>query len=95
MENIVLKVRFSFFEEIGYKSLNNEFLEYYLIKNSNDYGIKVVKECDNQGYVYEEVFYFKNLGDLNKATKILEVLARNKVTPIGADEIINDLINNE
>ncbi len=92
MESIVLKERLNFSEETS-SALEKEFLEYYLIKNVDDYGIKVVKKCDDDSFFYEEVFCFKSLGSVDRANEIIEILARNKVTPIGADEIISDLLS--
>lgn len=75
-------------------------LEYYkrinedeIVKNKNaKYGISVIKTeyiPNNTRTESKELKYLSN--DENKINKVLTILKENKVTPIGVDDVINDL----
>ena len=75
-------------------------LEYYLIESEYNhgvdccgeklYGIEVVKK-DNDQYIESELI--KNLSNSREDTKgILNILAKNTVTPIGLSSVIDDLM---
>ncbi len=73
-------------------------LEYYKIESKENtkeaYGIEVVKTEYKQGNILVER---KTLDEItsneNVANNILELFKRNEVTPISADEIIEDLFS--
>lgn len=73
-------------------------LEYYKIKNEEDnkdaYGIEVIKTQYIEDSVFVERKTLDKITDNEDiANNILDLFKRNEVTPISADEIIEDLFN--
>lgn len=73
-------------------------LEYYKIENEEDtkesYGIEVVKTEYMQNDILVERKRLDEITDNEKvANNILDLFKRNEVTPISADEIIEDLFD--
>lgn len=92
--DVILKRKTKFMDdEVKKHDMCSKMLEYYLIKNSFSYGVKVIKKQGEKKCVYEEVFYAENVGDYRKANNVIEIFARNKVTPVGANDVLEDLIN--
>ena len=91
-DSVVLKRKTKFMDdEVKKHGMCGKMLEYYLIQNSLNYGVKVIKKQGKDSFLYEEVFYAKNVGDYDKANNVIELFARNKVTPIEANEVLEDL----
>ena len=87
---IVVKV-----EKIDYEKNFYEFIvEYYKIfhENSKKIGIEVIKKIKIEN---DEIIERKEVDDIldseEKADKLLEILKRNKVTPIALKDVIDDL----
>ena len=87
---IVVKV-----EKIDYEKNFYEFIvEYYKIfhENSKKNGIEVIKKIKIEN---DEIIERKEVDDIldseEKADKLLEILKRNKVTPIALKDVIDDL----
>ena len=92
MNSKILKRKTKFMDdEVKKHDMCSKMLEYYLIQNSFSYGIKVIKRQGKDKCLYEESFYAENVGDYKKANNVIEIFARNKVTPIGANEVLEDL----
>lgn len=79
-------------------------LEYYKIinedefinKDSAKYGIKIVKTEYIKDDIKTENKEIKHLSDNEEKTnQILEVLKRNEVTPIGVQDIMQDLLQDQ
>ena len=73
-------------------------LEYYKIENEENtkdaYGIEVVKnEYINDDILVERKTLDKITDNEDVANNILDLFKRNQVTPISADEIVEDLFN--
>lgn len=70
-------------------------LEYYQIEKETDskpYGIKIVKKnVENYAINIEEKVIENICDNEEKASKILNILVSGKVTPIGADDILDEL----
>lgn len=79
----------------------NMKLEYYKIKSddsnilrddTNLYGIEIIKkEFSNESTVQESEKILDITNDENELNRMLEVLKRNKVTPVSLKSIIEDL----
>ena len=87
---IVVKV-----EKIDYEKNFYEFIvEYYKIfhEKSKKIGIEVIKKIKIEN---DEIIERKEVDDIldseEKADKLLEILKRNKVTPIALKDVIDDL----
>ena len=90
------------FEEAGI--VNPIKLEYYKIINEDEfinkdnakYGIKIVKTEYIKDDIKTENKEIKHLSDNEEKTnQILEVLKRNEVTPIGVQDIMQDLLQDQ
>jgi len=91
-DNVILKRKTKFMDdEVKRHDMCSKMLEYYLIQNSFSYGIKVTKRQGKDRFLYEESFYVDNVGDYKKANNVIEIFARNKVTPTGANDVLEDL----
>ena len=91
-ECVVLKRKMRFMDdEVKRHDMCSKMLEYYLIQNSFSYGVKIIKRQGKDRFLYEETFYAKNVGDYKRANNVIEIFARNKVTPIVANEVLEDL----
>ena len=71
-------------------------LEYYKIKdekeNKEEYGIEIIKTEYAENKVLTESKSVNNItDDENIANNVLELFKRNEVTPVAANEIIEDL----
>ena len=74
-------------------------IEYYKIKEKNKvsgnlkYGIEIVKKEFKEKAIKVEVKdVFNIIKEEKRADNILEILKRNMVTPIGLNDVINDLL---
>lgn len=74
-------------------------LEYYQIKNvieNKPYGIQIIKRNMKNNILNTEEKIVKNICDEEiKNIKVLEILIKNKVTPISVDDIIEDLLKDK
>lgn len=73
-------------------------LEYYKTSGEENveakYGIEVVKTEYLDGNVKVETKEIKNITDnIEEQEKILAILRNNEVTPIGVDDVLQDLLN--
>ncbi len=82
----------------GTTTVDNIYIEYYITGESNinkhsgyfEWGIKVVKYVAGKKEEAEEI---NNISpDFNKVLGMAEILIRNKVTPVGAKYVIEDMI---
>ncbi len=81
-------------EEIIYNPIQ---LEYYKTYNENTeekpYGIGVIKTCTNEIEVDIEKREFNHIfSEENDADNMLELLLKNKVTPIALKDILEDFV---
>jgi hypothetical protein len=89
-EEVVLK-------ETKYNKKKDIILEYYVFKNSSEsknYGIKIIKKekMPDGSLEFKESYIREDIGSkFNKVGELINTLARNKVTPITADNIFDDL----
>lgn len=72
-------------------------LEYYKIKDiksKNDiFGVEIVKtEYINEKVKVEKASVDRLTNDENIENKVLDMLKRNEVTPIGLDDVVQDLV---
>ena len=74
-------------------------IEYYKIQENNKdssdlkYGIEIVKKEFKEKNINVEVKdVFNIIKEEKRADSILEILKRNMVTPIGLNDVINDLL---
>ena len=76
-------------ESEGVKGINKFELEYYVTKEEGIYGVEIIKK---QGGVQER----KHLGDIvrrrENTVEIIEVLARNQVTPTTVEYVMDDYL---
>lgn len=63
-------------------------IEYYKIKEEK-YGIEIIKKCKNESIENKEIRMIEK--DEKKINNLLNILKRNKVTPIEVEYILEDL----
>jgi len=71
-------------------------IDYYILEEEEEknYGLKVIKkEYSGTGKtIHEEAYTANEVSDSEeKANKIIELLARNKVTPIAVENVLEDI----
>ena len=70
------------------------FLEYYLLEDKErNYGVKIEKKEKRAGQMVlcEDYVSEYTISDEDSANSVLELLAKNMVTPTTADSILQDL----
>jgi len=71
-------------------------IDYYILEEEEqNYGLKVIKkEYSGTGKtIHEEAYTANEVSDSEeKANKIIELLARNKVTPIAVGNVLEDIV---
>ena len=70
-----------------YKYINNNYIE---DKNKSKYGIGITKTEYKENKMVEEIVIKNLTNDEGKAIDILKLLKNNEVTPIGAEDVIQD-----
>lgn len=82
-------------ETVAVQNVGSEFtLEYYLVEDKEEnFGFKIDKKEGKTGNLVlcEEYVSEYVTDDLEEANKVIEVLAKNAVTPTTADCILQDL----
>lgn len=76
------------------KILENVEVEYYKIKNDDEYGFEIIKKENKNNIINLEIAkveYFSS-DELNR-NKMLEKMSRNQVTPISLQYILEDMGN--
>lgn len=79
-------------------SLNSFSLEYYLIKSEDlidmDYGVEIIKRVRNneKDIAVETDGCYTLTKDCDQAKEIVNILIKNKVTPVTLEYILEDLI---
>ena len=69
-------------------------IEYYLLNKEKNYGLKVVKKerLKDGSIKYIESFFKDDISsEEKKANKLINLLARNRVTPISAGNVLEDM----
>lgn len=69
-------------------------IEYYLLNKEKNYGLKVVKkERLKDGSIKYIESYFKNnvSSEEDKADRLINLLARNRVTPVSVGNVLEDM----
>ncbi len=80
-------------EERTYNPIQLEYYKTYSNKNQKPYGIGVIKTCTNEMEVDVEKREFNHIfSKENEADSMLEVLLKNKVTPIALRDILEDFV---
>ena len=68
-------------------------LTYYKIKDTNQYSVEIVKREEQEIGIKTESEKMNLLTDDEaKVDKIIEILMRNKVTPIGLEECVTEIV---
>ena len=68
-------------------------LTYYKIKDTNQYAVEIVKTEYSEKYTKQESKKINLLTDNEaKVNKALDILARNRVTPIGLEDCLIEII---
>ena len=79
-----------------YDELPNFYKDEFINKDNAKYGIKIVKTEYIKDDIKTENKEIKHLSDNEEKTnQILEVLKRNEVTPIGVQDIMQDLLQDQ
>ena len=77
------------------RNTSTEFLlEYYLVGGKEkNYGVKIEKKEKNKGeFVLSEKYTSQYIiGDKDSASKVLDILVKNSVTPTTVDCVLHDL----
>lgn len=73
------------------ESANNLNLTYKLFENKEKYKVEVVKKENKQGIVIKEVCRTSDINSYNEAMTLINILIKNKVTPIAINDILDDL----
>lgn len=69
---------------------NNFKLTYKLFEEGNKYQIEVVKRETRQGLAIKETCRTDNINSYNEAMTLINILIKNKVTPISINDILED-----
>jgi len=86
-EIIITKEKLDLMDE----SSNNLNLTYKLFENREKYKVEVVKKESKQGIVIKEVCRTSDINSYNEAVTLINILIKNKVTPIAINDILEDL----
>jgi len=77
------------------RNIGSEFLiEYYLVEDSDrNYGVKIEKKEKREGNLILREDYTSEytIDDEDKANAVLDLLVKNKVTPMTAEWVLHDL----
>lgn len=80
-------------EEIPYNPIKLEYYKTYSDKNQKPYGIGVIKTWNNEVETDIEKREFNHIfSKENEADNMLELLLKNKVTPITLKDILEDFV---
>ena len=71
-------------------SSNNYKLIYKLFEENDKYQIEVVKKENKQGLMIKETCRTDNINSYNEAMTLINILIKNKVTPISINDILED-----
>ncbi len=81
--------------ELEYYKINNS-INNFLNEDSTKYGIEILKREYDENRVYTESNNIKNVCDSSKKViEIINVLKKNKVTPVGLQDVLDDLLAQE
>lgn len=69
---------------------NNYKLTYKLFEDEDKYQIEVVKKEDRQGLIIKETCRTDNINSYSDAVTLINILIKNKVTPIAIRDILED-----
>ena len=69
---------------------NNFRLTYKLFENKDKYKVEVSKKENKQGIVIKEICRTNDINSYNEAITLINILIKNKVTPISINDILDD-----
>ena len=69
---------------------NNLRLTYKLFENRDKYKVEVSKKESKQGVVIKEICRTNDINSYNEAVTLINILIKNKVTPISINDILDD-----
>ena len=69
---------------------NNLRLTYKLFENKDKYKVEVSKKESKQGVVIKEICRTNDINSYNEAVTLINILIKNKVTPISIHDILDD-----
>jgi len=69
---------------------NNLRLTYKLFENRDKYKVEVSKKESKQGVVIKEICRTNDINSYNEAVTLINILIKNKVTPISIQDILDD-----
>ena len=69
---------------------NNLRLTYKLFENRDKYKVEVSKKESKQGVVIKEICRTNDINSYNEAVTLINILIKNKVTPISIHDILDD-----
>lgn len=70
---------------------NSLSVTYKLFENNEKYKIEVVKHEVKKNRTIIEEFYTNDIKSYNQALKIVDLLVKNKVTPVSICDVLDDL----
>ncbi|MBE5812521.1 MAG: hypothetical protein E7314_02560 [Clostridiales bacterium] len=85
-EVIITQEKLSLMDDLS----NNFKLTYKLFEEEDKYQIEVVKKEDRQGLTIKETCRTDNINSYNDAVTLINILIKNKVTPISIRDVLED-----
>ena len=87
-EVVITQERLNLMDDLS----NNFKLTYKLFEDENKYQIEVVKREDRQGLSIKETCRTDSINSYNEAVTLINILVKNKVTPISINDILEDFM---
>lgn len=69
---------------------NNFNLTYKLVEEREKYKVEVIKRENKQGVMIKEVCRTNKINSYNEAITLINILIKNKVTPVSINDILDD-----
>lgn len=69
---------------------NNLRLTYKLFENRDKYKVEVIKKENKHGVIIKEICRTNDINSYNEAVTLINILIKNKVTPVAINDIMED-----
>jgi len=85
-EIIITQERLNLIDDLA----NNLKLTYKLFENRDKYKVEVIKKENKHGVIIQETCRTNDINSYNEAVTLINILIKNKVTPVSINDIMED-----